>query len=97
MTPGCTGKPRRSEGMTDSRIKELADDTVHAMMRSYCFATGRVGEGRDEITKALRAVAAEAREEGREEGIEAACSLLTWKAAGIVRRKLLAERLKEKG
>jgi len=41
----------------------------------------------------LRTVAAEA----RKEGIEEACSLLTWKSAGIVRRKLLAERLTENG
>ena len=59
MTSGCMGKPRRSEGMDESRIKKLAEK---------CYEILPAWDNKDDaiatIAAYLRTVAAEAREEG---------------------------------
>ena len=81
--------------MTEKRIKELVEDTVRAMMRSYCFATGRAGEGRDEIIKTLRIAIAEAKNEGVEEMRDVLCLCRKHELSPCAVCQV-AERLKEK-
>jgi len=67
MTPGCTGKPRRERTMTDSELHEI---------ENHISWGWHDDKGNDDVRllfneiMRLRAVAAEAREEGRKEGIE---------------------------
>ena len=83
--------------MTEERIKEHADNAVRAMMRSYCFATGRAGEGKDEITQTIRIVAAEARNGGIEEALASFNLIAPGKDVPVdMIRDVISKRLKEK-
>ena len=63
MTPGCTGKPRRSEGMDEERKKELAEETAKDIFED---AFKDLSYLQQRIRTLVDTVAAEAREEGIE-------------------------------